>query len=93
MSASPAAALHRGRGNFPVGQPPPAHPGRLRVVAASHDPAAGFAAAVPNFPPLSLRSTLGRAGGGGTSGDGKGQPKLSTGHLCTSPAMSATRRG
>ena len=43
-----------------------------------------------DFPPLSLRPTLGRAGRAGTGGDAEYRPKLSTGRLCTSRAITGT---
>jgi len=43
-----------------------------------------------DFPPHSLRPTLGRAGRAGTGGDAQCRPKLSTGRLCTSRAITGT---
>jgi hypothetical protein len=47
----------------------------------------------PDFPPTSLRSTLGRAGRGETGRDAEGLRRLSAGRLCTSRAMIGTRWG
>jgi hypothetical protein len=89
-------ALHRHRRvnspSGPVAQWPSGPVGhRLEPLRCPPQQGRILAGRRPNFAPLSLRPTLGRAGRRGTGGDAKGRLNLELGRLRTSRAMIGTK--